>query len=541
MTEKPLWWKEVVVYQIYPRSFKDSNGDGTGDVRGIIQKLEYLAWLGVGAIWLSPMYVSPMHDFGYDIQNYREIDPVYGSLEDVKELITLAHKKKIRIIFDMVLNHTSIEHVWFKESASSVDSPKRDFYIWSKGRGKRPPNNWYAAFGGKAWTFDKHTGYWYLHSFLPEQPDLNWRNPKMVKALFEEMSFWFDLGVDGFRLDVINLIVKDELLRDNPLGWGGRPRPYDLQRHIYDRDRPEAHQVLKQFRSWVDTYPERMLVGEIMVENGGDPKLAASYMGNGEDELHLAFDFSFTNLPWKARMWRSAAEQWYAAVPSQGWPTWVLGNHDVERFFSKYGENLGRLYVAALFLLTQKGTPFIYYGEELALPERPVKRNELQDPVGKRYWPLHKGRDGARRPMVWNDTKGRGFTTGAAWLPVYDTQVVSYESQLGDPNSPLHHYRDMIWIRNHDHVLKWGDIKWLDIDDSDDILAYIRDDGYDKRLVLLNFSDKGIDFAAYPVQKVMETNSLRVIYSTIPGDTSVDEAPDTFSLQPHQGLVCTSG
>lgn len=532
------WWKEGVFYQIYPRSFQDSNGDGIGDLRGIVSRLDYLSWLGISCIWINPIYRSPMYDFGYDISDYRSLEPMFGTIDDVRLLVEEAHNRNIRVIFDMVPNHTSHEHPWFMESASSTDNPKRDFYIWKAKTGNRPPNNWYAAFGGRAWTLDKRTDSYYLHSFLKEQPDLNWRNEEMVEAFFQEMVFWLDMGIDGFRLDVINLIFKDAGFMDNPCGWGGRPRPYDLQVHVYDRDQPETHEALKRFRKLIDGYDERILVGEIMVENPGSPEIAASYLGEGDDELHLSFDFSLSLLPWDAKKWRTAATEWYAKIPPDGWPSWVLSNHDIKRAFTRFKEIPARARIAAMFLLTQKGTPFIYYGEELGLPDRPVAKREIQDPLGKRYWPFHKGRDGARRPMVWDNSPQRGFSTGRPWLPCYGNGIESCDDQMKRPDSLLNFYRDLIQIRKYDEALRVGDLRWIDIEDSDQILAYTRDTGIEQRLVLLNFSNKLVKFDAYPVQRAIDSSSIRVIYSTIPGDWSAEESAQVLSLQPYQGLLC---
>ncbi len=534
MAPVSCWWKDCVIYQIYPRSFKDSNNDGVGDIPGITESIPYLSWLGIGAIWLSPMYQSPMHDFGYDISDYRSIDPIFGTMEDVAVLIRTAHEYDIAVLFDMVLNHTSIEHPWFKESSSSVENPKRNFYIWREKRGNRYPNNWYAAFGGRAWEEDSSGTHFYLHSFLKEQPDLNWREDQMVQSLFADMAFWFDKGVDGFRLDVINLIMKDEQLRNNPMGWGGRPRPYDLQRHIHDRNTQESHTALKRFRSWVDSYDSKMLVGEIFVEKPGEPEIAASYLGDGTDELHLAFDFTYTWLPWNAKKWEQAARRWYQAIPSKGWPCWVLSNHDVRRAFSRYKEHEGRAVIAAFFLLTQRGTPFIYYGEEMGLPDRPVARKTIQDPLGKRYWPLFKGRDGARRPMIWDDSPQRGFSTAEPWLPVYNHSVVKNERLLAV-------YRDLIQLRNGDNILRRGDIVWLEIPDSPNLLVYLRYTKPEARLIVLNFSHKTSVMDTSRVKEYMRSDGMQLLYSCPEySATALDMTAQTITLHPYQGIIASA-
>jgi len=530
------WWKEGVIYQIYPRSFQDSNGDGIGDIPGIISRLDYLQWLGVNALWLSPIYQSPMFDFGYDISDYRAIDPVFGTLDDVDKLIQSSHEKGIRIIFDMVLNHTSSQHAWFKESCTSLDNPKRGFYIWHEGEKGRVPNNWYAAFGGKAWTFDGQTGQYYLHSFLSQQPDLNWRNPQVVSALFADIQYWLERGVDGFRLDVINLIIKDRGLTNNPTRLGATIRPYDMQRHLNDRNQPEAHIKLKEFRSLMDQYQERMLVGEIMAEKPGEPEVAAAYLGNGNDELNLAFDFSFTWIKWDARMWQQAAQRWYHSVPTEGWPCWVFSNHDVERSFSRFGNIQGRARIAALFLLTQKGTPFIYYGEEIGMRDKRVSRMQMQDPVGRKYWPFHPGRDGQRRPMQWGEKPG--FSSGRSWLPMHpDKTQVNVALQKDDPSSLLSLYHNIISLRNHDDVLRLGGCDFIETG-MDQVLAYIREYHGETRLIVLNFSNKPITVSTISLTKALENETLRVIFSTNGKTVLKDNGQERVELEGYQGIVC---
>jgi len=530
------WWREGIIYQIYPRSFQDSNDDGIGDIQGIIKRLDYLQWLGVSALWLSPIYKSPMYDFGYDISDYRSIDPVFGTKEDILELIDKTHAHGIKILFDMVLNHTSNQHQWFIESASNLYNPKRDFYIWNDNDLALKPNNWLAAFGGSAWTVHTGTNQWYLHSFLKEQPDLNWRNPAVVEALFGEVGYWLDLGIDGFRLDVINLIIKDEHLRDNPHRIGATIRPYDMQNHVYDRNQSFAHAKLKEFRNLLEKYQERMLVGEILVEKPGEPETAASYLGNGKDELHLAFDFSFVWLPWKANAWRRAAKRWYACIPDSGWPCWVLSNHDVVRAISRFGNNERKARLAALFLLTQQGTPFIYYGEEIGMKDKRIPRNAIQDPVGKKYWPFHPGRDGQRRPMQWNASSEAGFTSGAAWLPIHpDFSQNSVEMQQKDPDSLLHLYRNIINLRNTDPVLRLGFCEFIQ-EEIGDVLCYTRKHVGECRLILLNFSNKPKKIAIRKLIKAIGSESFTLLLVTDRRKVELlDE--DTINLNGHQGLL----
>ncbi|HJW82734.1 MAG TPA: alpha-amylase family glycosyl hydrolase, partial [Anaerolineae bacterium] len=388
MTQDSLWWRDGVIYQIYPRSFADSNGDGIGDLGGITSRLDYLRDLGVDAVWLSPVYPSPMKDFGYDVSDYTDIDPVFGTLADFDDLLREAHTRGIRIIMDMVMNHTSDEHPWFVESRSSRDSPKRDWYIWRDAKPEGgPPNNWTSVFGGGAWEFDAGAGQYYLHLFDPGQPDLNWRNSGVKQAMFDACRFWLDRGVDGFRLDVAHMPFKHPDLPDNPPKFG--LRDYDRQRHFYHQNLPETHAMWKGFRRLLDEYPQRMAVGEVELDG------AEAYYGNGGDELHLAFNFGLLRLPWNARAIQRVIADWEARLPGGAWPCWVLSNHDVKRHISRWGSGAlaeARAKLAAAMLLTLRGTPFMYYGEEIGLREGRIPRREIVDPPGRRYWPFYTGR-----------------------------------------------------------------------------------------------------------------------------------------------------
>jgi alpha-glucosidase len=417
-----VWWKHGAIYQIYPRSFNDSNEDGIGDIPGIIEKLDYLKDLGVHGLWISPIYESPMHDFGYDISDYRTIDSTFGTLNDFKELIKEAHKRDIHIVMDMVFNHTSHEHAWFIESRQSRDNAKADWYVWVDGKKGKYPNNWMAAFGGHAWTWDDTRQQYYLHLFLEEQPDLNWRNDNMKRAFFDDVKFWLDLGVDGFRLDVINYIIKDEQFRHNPYFLHKTfPRRHDMQNHKHDRNRPETHGILQELRSLTNTYKDTMLVGEIYPNEGvHEPQTAASYLGNGENELHLAFNFSTIYTKFKAENFKSLLRQWYNALPEKGWPCHVMSNHDQSRAVNRLCKGKHRqnkMKILAALLLTQRGTPFIYYGEEIGMTNGTIPRNRLADPVGKKYWPLHPGRDRSRTPMQWTSGNTAAFQLWSHGFP----------------------------------------------------------------------------------------------------------------------------
>jgi len=505
------WWQDGIVYQIYPRSFMDANGDGIGDLAGVISRLDYLndgtdGSLGIDAIWFSPFYPSPMFDFGYDVSDYRNIDPAYGTMADFDRLLAEAHKRGIKIILDFVPPHTSHLHPWFVESRTSRDNPKRDWYIWSgpsrplkkryTGADVPPrryrPNNWQSIFGGPAWTWDEKTQEYYYHHWLIEQTDVNWRNPDLRRAMYDQMKFWLDRGVDGFRLDVINFIFKDKQLRSNPYCIGRRP--YDMQRHLYDKDLlPENLEVVREMRRLVDSYGNRMLVGEI---SNDDPIVPARYYCNGTDGLNLSFYFHFANQRFSADRFRSAIASWEAAVPKKAWPVYFLSNHDRMRHIGRYGTHneartLARAQVAAMLLLTVRGTPFLYYGEEIGMGNLPIKKKDLKDPVGIRYWPIPVGRDPARTPMQWDGSASAGFSTGGStWLPVNpDYRTVNVAAQAGDPASLLSFYRKIIWRRRGNAALTRGTIEILR-DTPRQVLAYLREYRDERCLVVLNFSDK---------------------------------------------------
>ncbi|MCC5815364.1 MAG: alpha-glucosidase [Leptospira sp.] len=495
------WWKDGVVYQIYPRSFQDSNGDGIGDLQGIIDRLDYLndgteKSLGIDAIWLSPIYPSPMYDFGYDISDYESIDSTFGDLKIFQKLLKEAHKRKIKIIMDLVVNHTSHLHPWFLDSRSSKKSGKRDWYIWKDPVDGKEPNNFLATFGGKAWTFDEKTGQYYYHSFLTEQPDLNWRNPEVKEAIFKMIQFWLDMGVDGFRLDVVNLYYKDAQWRDNPSRIFKGIRPFDRMVHIYDRDQPEMHELLRDLRTLVDKKKDRMTVGEVMMDPPGKVEIPASYYGNN-DELHMAFNFAFLYSFWGASNFKKVVDEWEAALGEDNWPNYTLSNHDFRRHITRYHTrklDMERAKLTALMLLTLRGTPFLYYGEEIGMESERVPKKDLQDPLGITYWPFHPGRDSERKPMCWDGGKNGGFTTGNPWLPLYsEYENRNVKKMQEDPGSLWSFYRDIIHFRKKSKALKDGSIV-TGIDSSEKVFYFTRAKGKEKYHIVMNFSSEDTPF-----------------------------------------------
>jgi alpha-glucosidase len=475
-----------VIYQIYPRSFMDSNGDGVGDLEGIRRRLDHLVWLGVDALWLSPIFPSPMKDFGYDVSDYCDVDPLFGTLDDFDRLLADAHGRGLRVILDWVPNHSSDRHAWFAESRASRDHPKRGYYVWRDPKpGGGPPNNWLSIFGGPAWEWDAQTAQYYLHSFLREQPELDWRNPELVRTMHETLHFWLRRGVDGFRIDVVHRLAKDPELRDNPVVEGHFG--YGSQQHVHEENHPDVHEVLRGIRRVVDAYAERMVVGEVYLMN---PAEVARYHGQN-DELHLAFNFSFLHSPWSAARFRAEVERMEQLLgESQAWPTLVLSNHDVPRHASRHGAGGGevdaRARIAALMLLTLRGTPFLYYGEEIGMRNVAVPRERMQDPLA---WTLSPGasRDGERTPMPWEAGEGAGFTTGEPWLPLgEDLASRNVAAQRAESDSLLQLYRRTLRLRRRVPALHAGAYRTLDA--PADVFAYERRAPGSLAHVALNFA-----------------------------------------------------
>jgi alpha-glucosidase len=526
------WWRRGVVYQVYPRSFQDSNGDGIGDLQGIVSRLDHLndgtpGSLGIDAIWLSPFYPSPLADFGYDVSDYLNVHPDYGTLADFDLLLREAHRRGIRVIVDFVPNHTSAEHPWFRSSRSSRDDPKRGWYVW---RDPRPdsgrPNNWESNFGaaGPAWTLDERTGQYYLHSFLAAQPDLDWWNPDVRRAMEDALRFWLDRGVDGFRIDVAHKMSRDPDLRDNVPGVP--PGGFRGSRQRYDEDWPGVHDILRSFRRLIDAYDDRVAVGEVAIN---DPERVARYYGERLDELHMAFNFDFLKQPWRSESFFEATNRYEQLVPPGAQPVYVLSNHDSSRARSRYAGGdpalgLRRARVAAMLLLALRGTPFVYQGEEIGQADGEVPPGRVLDIAG---------RDPERTPMQWEPGPGAGFTTGEPWLPIgREADTVNVAAQRDDPSSMLSLYRRLLWFRRSSPALNAG--SYQPIAGEAGVFAWVRVAQGQRLLVALNFRPvpASLDAAALGLPG---TGTLEV--STDPGRPigRVDLAP--LRLEPDEGMI----
>ncbi len=481
------WWQHAVFYEIYPRSFADSNNDGIGDLNGITSKLDYLKDLGVDAIWITPFFPSPQVDFGYDVSDYQAIDPMYGSLADFDALASAAEKRGIRIILDFVVNHTSDQHKWFFDSKSSRTSQHRDWYIWRDGKASgQPPNNWTSTFGGPAWKFDPTTNQWFYHYFYPQQPDLNWRNPAVRKAMFDVTRWWYKRGVSGFRLDAVDTLFEDANLKDNPVKPGKSVYGDPLQEHKYNTNLPEIHGALRELRKVTDEY-NGVLIGETWTDNIDELN---AYYGKGNNELQLPMDFLFTNIN---KLSATEFRKQIAAINSaSGWPTFVISNHDIVRSYDRYGDGQHNDQIAKLMAglyLTLRGTPILYYGEEIGMKTTPPTRKEdVKDPKGRSGWPKDKGRDGQRTPMQWDQSENAGFSKSKPWLlvpPTAKTHNVADEEK--DPESILSFYKKVLKLRRNNKELLDG--SYLPINQNDpNVLSYLRVHQDQAVLVSLNMS-----------------------------------------------------
>src|ERR1700738_2384677 len=491
------WWQHAVFYELYPRSFADSNNDGVGDLKGITSKLDYLRELGVDAIWITPCFPSPQVDFGYDVSDYEAIDPMYGTMQDFDRLVSEAKKRNIRVLLDFVVNHTSDQHKWFLDSRSSKTSKYRDWYIWRDGKGDQPPNNWQSEFGVPAWTFDKKTGQYYYHYFYPEQPDLNWRNPAVKEAMLDVTRFWYKRGVAGFRLDAVDTLFEDPNLTDNPASPGkdkfGRPN----FARIHNTKLPEVHDALRDLRKIADEHGA-VLIGETWTKDISELK---EYYGEHSNELQMPMDLMFGTVN---KLSAPEFRRQIAAVDQAGgWPVFVISNHDIDRSYNRYGDGKNNDQIAKLmaaFYLTLRGTPIMYYGEELGMENNDPKRKEdVKDPIGKLGWPEEKGRDGERTPMQWDSSANAGFSQSTPWLPVPPSfKTHNVEAELKDPDSVLQFYKHLLALRHENSSLREGRYIALN-EDQPDVLSYLRRYKDQAVLGVLNLSGReqkvGFDLA----------------------------------------------
>jgi alpha-glucosidase len=525
MTE-PLWWQKGVIYQVYPRSFADSNGDGVGDLAGVTARLDYLVDLGVDAVWLSPIFTSPMADFGYDVADYCGIDPRFGTMADFDRLREAAHARGLKLLLDFVPNHSSSEHPWFLESRTSRENPKRDWYIWrDPAPDGGPPNNWQSFFGGSAWERDDATGQYYLHQFLKEQPELNWRNPDLRAAMLDAMRFWFDRGVDGFRIDVLWLAIKAPDCPDNPANPDWREGMQDIDRllPVHSADQPEMAEVIAAMRAVADGYPERVLIGEIYLPI---PRLVA-YYGEGGNGVHLPFNFHLLDARWNAGALARLIADYEGALPADGWPNWVLGNHDKPRVASRVGRDQAA--VAMMLLLTLRGTPTLYQGDELGIANVPVPPERVRDPQALREPDTAFNRDCVRSPMPWDASDHAGFSAVEPWLPLNaDWAARNVAAQRDDRGSMLNFTRTLLQLRRAHPALSVG--SWHPVASEGAVLAYERRHGDDRLLVALNLSDTP-QTLALPGW----ANNLTPAITTPGHDLRVEGT--TLPLAPNQGIL----
>jgi glycosidase len=515
------WWQRAVIYQIYPRSFQDSDADGVGDLAGIESRLGYLQDLGVDAIWISPVYPSPMADFGYDVRDYCDIDKLFGTLADFDRLLASAHERGMRVILDFVPNHTSDQHPWFIESRSSRTNARRDWYLWrDPAPGGLPPNNWISDFGGSAWAWDAATEQYYYHAFLAEQPDLNWRNPDVRTAMLDVLRFWLDRGVDGFRIDVLWHLIKDQEFRDNPPNPDYDPKKGEMDRVLQHNstDQPEVHAIAAEMRQMADSYGERLLIGEIYLP----VDRLMTYYGPDRDEVHLPFNFQLIDAPWNASDLARIIGEYEAALPDGAWPNWVLGNHDRKRIAARIREAQAR--VAAMLLLTLRGTPTLYYGDELGIGAVEIPPDRVRDPRELREPGLGVGRDTSRTPMAWDESPEAGFTTAEPWLPLHaDWRTRNVASEATGPGSMFKLYRALLALRRTHDALSVGDFALLPA--PDDVLMYERREGTERLLIALNLG---------PLTRSFEHPdwARRLLLSTLSEAGNV-----AGSLRPNEGVI----
>ena len=522
MSTARLWWQDGVVYQIYPRSFQDSNGDGIGDLPGIESRLDYLVELGIDAVWVSPFYPSPMADFGYDVANYTGVDPMFGTIADFDRLIAEVHAKGLKLILDFVPNHSSDQHPWFLESRSSRDNPKRDWYLWRDGKNDGYPNNWMSNFGGSGWTWDDTTKQFYYHSFLKEQPDLNWHNPEVRKAIYDAMRFWLGKGVDGFRMDVLWLLIKDAEFRDNLPNpeWTQGASTFWSVLPTYTADQPETHDIVHEMRGVLNEYSERVLIGEIYLP----VRELVRYYGKDLDGANLPFNFHLIQTEWNAEKIAALIHEYEHELPAGAWPNWVMGNHDQSRVASRIGVQQAR--VAAMLLLTLRGTPTMYYGEELGMTNGRIAANQVHDPAEKNQPGIGMGRDPERTPMLWDGLTGAGFTTGTPWLPLNsDRQATNVASETADSRSMLALYRKLLELRRKYPALHAGEVH--EVHAKRGVLSYVRQLGGERFQVLLNLTNDVQTVNCYPGKVAVTT--------ILDGDGALVDGP--LAIEAGEGLL----
>ena len=516
------WWRRAVIYELAVVSFQDSDGDGKGDLAGLLQRIDYLTWLGVDAVWLTPIYPSPMGDFGYDIADFRAVDPTFGTLADFDRVLHALHDAGIRLILDFVPNHTSSEHPWFVESSLSRTGDKADWYLWADGAANGgPPNNWLSRFGGTAWEWSEARRQFYCHTFLTQQPDLNWRNPRLQEALADVMRFWLDRGVDGFRVDASAVLIKDDLLRDNPPNpdAGKETPPPQRFTPVFTDDRPETMGCIEMLREVLDEYDGRVLCGEVQ----GKTDRIGHFYGSDKPRLHLPLNFALLDSQWDALSLQATIDAYFNALPKGAWPDWVIGGHDKQRVASRIGPAQAR--VLAMLLLTVRGTPFLYMGDELGKQRSPLPRESVQDPFEKLVPGFGLGRDPERTPMRWDGSEGGGFTAGKPWLPMQDHRSCNVEQQQRDERSLLQLYRQLIELRRKHPCLVDGDYQPRRA--RNDVLCYRRCQGQTRMSVGLNIANEPRQWPC--------GGGIRLISTHL--DRAVEQVEGPILLRANEGIV----
>ncbi len=508
------WWQSAVIYQIYPRSFQDSDGDGIGDLKGILQRLDHLEALGVDAIWLSPVFPSPMADFGYDVSDYCDVDPLFGSLADLDKLIAEAHARKLRVILDFVPNHSSDQHPWFIESRSSRLSAKRDWYIWQDPAADGgPPNNWGSTFGGSAWDYDAATGQYFYHAFLKEQPDLNWRHPQVQAAMHDVLRFWMRRGVDGFRIDVLWHLMKDPQFRDNPVNPDWQPGMPDITRTLRTQscDHPDILGIVEGLRNVADEFEDRVLIGELY----RPLERLVDYYGPQGKGVHLPFNFHLMDVEWRARDLAELVQTYEGLLPEGAWPNWVLGNHDQPRIASRLGPEQAR--IAMMLLLTLRGTPTLYQGDELGLPDAIVAADQVRDPWALREPDANVGRDPQRSPMPWDGGTHSGFSSAKPWLPLVDHwRTLNVAVQEGDAGSMLALTRQLLKVRRSSQALSLGTYRLICAEGT--LLVYERRWEEERKLIALNLGSEPVELRGIVPNRTRPCAGTHMPIETVAGD-----------------------